>query len=151
METKGDKEMSFTYKSDYDMYGNPTLKDMGELLELVQIDAKRIMHLLGPRIGNAVVKRSVNGFHLKFPFAQITEEEVAWLMESSPVDTGYRYWVHERGSSTLRIGPKTILKEVGTGPRRRLVGRRRVEDTPFVVEVIENPRSKHLAGYRMDR
>jgi len=143
--------MSFTLKQDYDLYGHPEVEDMTELLEMVRVDAKRIMHLLGPRVGNAVVKRSVNGFHLKFPFAQITEEEVAWMMQGSPLDTGYAYWCKERGSSTLRIGPKTIMKQVGTGPRRRLVGKRKVEDTPFVVEVIENPRSKHLAGYRMDR
>jgi hypothetical protein len=131
--------MSFTLKNDYDLYGHPEIKNMGELLELVQIDAKRIMHLLGPRIGKAVIKRSINGFHLKFPFAQITEEEVAWLMEGSPLDTGFAYWCRERGSSTLRLGPKTIMKEVGTGPRRRIVGRRRVEDIPFIVEIIENP------------
>ena len=131
--------MSFTLKNDYDIYGHPEVRDMGELLELVQIDARRIMHLLGPRIGKAVIKRSTNGFHLKFPFARITGEEVAWLMESSPLDTGFRYWCMERGSSTLRIGPKTIMKEVGTGPHRRIVGRYRVEDTPFIVEIIENP------------
>ncbi len=140
--------MSFTYKADFDLYGHPEVRDMGELLELVQIDAKRIIHLLGPRIGNAVIKRSINGYHLKFPFAQITKQEVAWLMEGSPVDTGYAWWVRERGSSTLRIGPKTIMKEVGTGPHRRFVGRRRVEDTPIVVEIIENTRSKDLAGHR---
>ena len=131
--------MSFTLKQDYDLYGHPEVRDMGELLELVQIDARRIMHLLGPRTGKAVIKRSINGFHLKFPFAQITEQEVDWLMESSPIDTGFRYWTRERGSSTLRIGPKTIMKEVGTGPHRRIVGKRRVEDTPFIVETIENP------------
>ena len=131
--------MSFTYKADFDLYGHPEVKSMTELLELVQVDAKRIMHLLGPRIGKAVIKQSINGFHLKFPFAQITEQEVSWLMEGSPLDTGFAYWCMERGSSTLRIGPKTIMKEVGTGPSRRIVGRRRVEDTPFIVEIIENP------------
>jgi len=139
--------MSFTCNADFDFYGHPEVRDTGELLEMVQVDAKRIMHLLGPRIGNAVVKQSVNGFHLKFPFARITEEEVAWMMQGSPLDSGYRYWCMERGSSTLRIGPKTIMKEVGTGPRRRFVGRRRVEDTPFVVEIIENPWSKVPIGY----
>lgn len=140
--------MSFTYTADFDLYGNPHLRSMDQLLEIVQIDAKRIIHLLGPRIGKAVIKRSINGYHLKFPFARITEEEVAWLMEGSPVDTGYAWWVRERGSSTLRIGHKTIVREVGTGPLRRFVGRRRVEDTPFVVEVIENPWSKTPIGYR---
>lgn len=138
----------FTLKNDYDLYGHPELRDMGELLEMVQVDAKRIQFLLGPRVGRAVIKRSVNGLHLKFPFARITEEEVAWMMEGSPLDTGFRYWCRERGSSTLRIGHKTIVKEVGTGPLRRFVGRRRVEDTPFVVEVIENPWSKTPIGYR---
>ena len=138
----------YALKQDYDLYGHPELRDMGELLEMVRVDARRIQYILGPRVGRAVIKRSVNGFHVKFPFARITEEEVAWMMEGSPLDTGFRYWCQERGSSTLRIGPKTIVKEVGTGPRRRFVGRRRVEDTPFVVEVIENPWSKTPVGYR---
>lgn len=130
--------MSFSYFLDADNYGHPELRDDGELLELVKIDARRIQHIFGPRVGRAVIRRSINGFHLAFPFAKITEQEVAWLMEGSPIDTGYRYWVETRGSSTLRIAPKTILKEVGTGPRARIVGKKRVEDTPFVVEVLEN-------------
>jgi len=135
--------MSHSISLDLDLYGHPELRSMGDLLELVLIDAKRIMHLLGPRAGPAVVKQSVNGYHLRFPFARVTEEEVAWLMEGSPVDSGYRYWCMERGSSTLRIGPKTIVKEVGSGEAARLVGSRRVEDTPRVVEVLENPWSKN--------
>ena len=135
--------MVYTYTADYDLYGHPELRSMNELLELVLLDAKRIQHLLGPRAGRAVIKQSINGYHLKLPFARLTEEEVAWLMEGSPVDSGYKYWVQERHSSTLRIGPKTIVKEVGTGPRSRLVGRRRVEDTPQVVKVLENPWSKN--------
>jgi len=139
--------MRFTYKADYDLYGHPELRSMGELLDLVRVDAKRIMHLLGPRAGRAVIKQSINGYHLSLPFARLTEEEVAWLMEGSPIDTGFRYWTLERGSSTLRIGSKTIMVEVGTGPSRRIVGRRRVEDTPFVVETIENPWDKKANAY----
>ena len=128
---------------DYDIYGHPELRDMAELLELVLLDARRIMHLLGPRAGPAVVKQSVNGYHLRFPFSRVTEEEVAWIMEGSPVDTGYRHWARERHSSTLRVAPKTIVKEVGSGEAARLVGSRRVPDTPRVVEVLENPWSKN--------
>ena len=135
--------MSYTYVADYDYYGHPELRSMGELLELVVIDGRRIQHLLGPRAGRAIIKQSINGYHLKLPFARLTEEEVAWLMEGSPVDSGYKYWVQERHSSTLRVGPKTIVKEVGVGPRTRIVGRRRVEDTPYVVMVLENPWSKN--------
>ncbi len=141
--------MSFSYFLDADNYGHPELRDDGELLELVRIDARRIQHILGPRAGKAIIKRSINGFHLTLPFVQITEQEVAWLMEGSPIDTGYRWWVQERGSSTLRIAPKTILKEVGTGPRARIVGVKRVEDTPLVVEVLENPWSKKPVGNRV--
>ena len=132
-----------TLKLDFDMYGHPELRSMDELYDLVLLDAQRIQHLLGPRAGRAIIKQSINGYHLKFPFARLTEEEVAWLMEGSPVDSGYKYWVQERHSSTLRVGPKTIVKEVGVGPRARIVGRRRVEDTPYVVMILENPWSKN--------
>ena len=132
-----------TLKLDFDMYGHPELRSMDELYDLVLLDAQRIQHLLGPRAGRAIIKQSINGYHLKFPFARLTEEEVAWLMEGSPVDSGYKYWVQERHSSTLRVGPKTIVKEVGVGPRARTVGRRKVEDTPYVVMILENPWSKN--------
>ena len=138
--------MSHTLNLDFDYYGHPDLHSMGELRELVEVDAKRIMHLLGPRAGRAVIKQSANGYHLKLPFARLTEGEVAWLMEGSPVDTGYRYWCTTRHSSTLRVGPKTIVKEVGVGPGARIVGSRRVEDTPMVVAVLENPWSKKPVG-----
>ena len=140
--------MSFTYKTDHDFYGHPTLRDEGQLLELVKIDALRIQHLLGPRVGKAIIKRSFNGFHLSFPFSRLTEEEVLWLMEGSPVDTGFRWWVRERHSSTLRISTKVILKEVGTGPRTRIVGKRKVEDKPFIVEIIECRGSNKLETER---
>jgi len=132
----------FTYEANFDLYGHPELRSLDELHDLVLLDAKRIQYLLGPRAGKAIIKQSINGFHLKFPFSNLTEEEVNWLMESSPLDTGYHYWVQERHSSTLRIAPKTILKEVGTGPRARIVGKKRIEDTPFIIEVLKNPRSK---------
>jgi len=142
--------MGFTYSADYDFYGHPELRSMDELHDLVRLDAKRIQYLLGPRAGKAILKQSLNGYHLRFPFSQLTEEEVAWLMEGSPLDSGYAYWVETRGSSTLRIGPKVILREVGTGPRARIVGVKRVEDTPFVVEVLENPWSKKPVGNRLE-
>lgn len=137
--------MSQRISLDYDLYGNPQLRDMRELLALVKVDAMRIMHLLGPRAGKAVIKRSLNGYHLSFPWSRVTEEEVNWILEDSPADSGYKHWTRERGSSTLRIGSKTIMVMVGEWPRKRIVGSRRVEDQPYVVETME---SKNLVGYR---
>ena len=132
--------MSFTYKTDHDFYGHPELDSMNDLLELVKIDIKRIFYLLGPRMGKiAIIKRSQNGFHASFPFSRLTEEEVNWLMEGSPLDTGFRWWVIERGSSTLRISEKVIVKEIGVSPRVRIVGKRVIHDVPFILEIIKNP------------
>lgn len=132
--------MSFSYKEDYDEYGHPDL-NMNELLELIRINIQRIFHLLGPHMGKiAIIKRSQNGFHLSFPFARLTEEEVAWLMEGSPIDTGYQWWVVERGSSTLRISEKVIVTEVGNKPEtKRFVGKRVVKDIPHIIETTKNP------------
>ena len=131
--------MSFTYKEDYDEYGHPNINP-NELLELVKINIQRIFYLLGSRMGKAaIIKRSQNGFHISFPFSRLAEDEVAWLMEGSPIDTGFRWWVIERGSSTLRISEKVIVKEVGTGSRTRFVGKRVVHDIPFILEVVKNP------------
>ena len=135
--------MSFSYKEDYDEYGHPDL-NANELLELIRINIQRIFYLLGPYMGKAaIIKRSQNGFHVSFPFSRLTEEEVTWLMEGSPIDSGYRWWVIERGCSTLRTSNKIIVKEVGSNPEtKRFVGKRVVYDIPFVVEVLENPWSK---------
>ena len=133
--------MSFTYKADYDRYGNPHLRDEGEILELVKIDAKRVFYLLGPRMGGiAVIRRSLNGYHLNFPFSRLKREEIEWLIEYSFMDSGYKYWVRERGCSTLRTSKKTILKEVGDNSwTKRIVGKRTIEDIPFIVCIIKNP------------
>lgn len=117
---------------DFDIYGHPDLS-MDELLEFVRIEAKRIKHILGPRARTAVIKRSINGFHLEFPFTAVSEEERDWILEGSIVDSGYKWWIRERNLSTLRITPKTIIKEIGGEP----VGVKRIEDTPKVIEVVE--------------
>jgi len=134
--------LSQAYLADFDYYGHPELESEGELLELTRIEANRILYLLGPKAGKvAVIKRSVHGFHLSLPYARLTQEEVLWINEGSPSDTGFKWWVQERGSSTLRLGPKTIMVETGEGPHRRFVGRRQVKDTPFIVEIIKNRRT----------
>jgi len=131
--------MSFSYKEDYDEYGHPDL-NANELLELIRINIQRIFYLLGPYMGKiAVIKRSQNGFHLAFPFSRVTKEEVEWLMEGSLVDTGFRWWVQERGSSTLRISKKVIITEVGAGLGARFVGKRVIPDIPFILETTKNP------------
>ena len=132
--------MSFSYKEDYDEYGHPNL-NANELLELIKINIQRIFHLLGPRMGKvAIIRRSLNGYHLDFPFSKVTKEEVEWLMEGSPIDTGFRWWVQERGCSTLRTSNKVILKEVGSKPEtKRFVGKRVVKDIPHIIETTKNP------------
>jgi len=132
--------MSFSLLQDFDCYGHPRLT-ADELLELIIIDIQRIFFLLGPRMGKvAVIRRSQNGFHVSYPFAEITEEETAWLMESSPLDTGFAWWVVERGCSTLRISEKVILKEVGEKPwTKRFVGKKVIHDIPFILKTIQNP------------
>jgi len=133
--------MSFTYKGDYDYYGHPEVRDMGELLELVKIDIQRVFYLLGPRMGKvSIIRKSLNGFHVTFPFSKLTKEEVDWLVESSPMDSGYKWWIRERGCSTLRISNKVILKEVGSRTEtKRFVGKRVVKDIPYILEAINNP------------
>ena len=71
-------------------------------------------------------------------FSRLAEEEVAWLMEGSLIDTGYRWWVIERGSSTLRISEKVIVTEVGAGLGARFVGKRVIHDIPFILETVKN-------------
>lgn len=126
--------MPQTYKLhlDYDSYGWPDLREDSELLELVRIDAKRFLQ--NPRVGGRIViKRTVNGYHLEAPFAELTREEQDLMTLESHCDTGYRWWTLRHGRATLRIGEKSIVKRIGD----RFVGSRRERETPQVIEVMK--------------
>ena len=126
-------EGKFNLLLDYDSYGWPDLLYASDLLDIVKLDAKRFLEY--PEMGGTIViKRSMNGYHLRAPFASLTKAQQEYATNISHADSGYKYWASHHGKSTLRLGDKTIIKQIG----ERYVGKRVEHDTPQVVEVLKN-------------
>jgi len=123
----------FILQLDYDIYGWRDLLYSSDLLDLVKLDAKRFLEY--PEMGGTIViKRSMNGYHLRAPFASLTKAQQEYATNISHADSGYKYWASHHGKSTLRLGDKTIIKQIG----ERYVGKRVEHDTPQVIEVLKN-------------
>lgn len=75
------------------------------LLELIRMEAKRLgaMYPLG---GVAVIMRSDDGWHLKFPHARLTQEQEQSIMWSSLSHFGHLWFSCAVGDTTLRVSPK---------------------------------------------
>lgn len=129
-------EKNFILAGDYDSYGWPQLRTDSELLEIVRFDVKRL-HCLRPDLGRAVIKRTWNGWHLRFPFSELSREEVDWLSNLTHMDTGYLWWLQQRGKATLRQG----IKVIATVFRGEVIRSKKILDIPQIIEIIEvNPK-----------
>lgn len=127
-------EKRYRLELDYDVHGWPEFLYASDLLDLVRLDARRFVEY--PKIGGMIViKRTLGGYHLEAPHARLTREEQDMFTLSSHCDTGYAYWSLRHGRATLRIGEKTIVRQVGD----RFVGSRRERSTPQVIEVVKPP------------
>ena len=123
----------FILQLDYDIYGWPHLLYSSDLLDIVKLDAKRFLEY--PEMGGTIViKRSMNGYHLRAPFASLTKAQQEYATLLSHADSGYKFWTIHHGKATLRLGDKTIVKKIG----ERYVGRRVERDTPQVIEVMKH-------------
>jgi hypothetical protein len=74
-------------------------------LELVRVEAKRLssMYPLGDL---AVIMRSDNGYHLRFPHAHLTKEEEESVMWSSLSHYGHKWFSSLMKDTTLRVSVK---------------------------------------------
>lgn len=116
---------------DVDDYG--TDMEPHEMLEWIELHVQRVIGMFGSFLGNAVIKRSCQGFHVKFT-GELTEDQIRMLYLQLPFgDTGYKWWFWHKGEATLRIKDKVIVKEVN----KKRVGRRIIMDMPQIVRVIE--------------
>ena len=118
---------------DYDEYGIRDLRYASDLLDIVRMDARRLIEF--PEMGGVmVIKRSMQGYHLRAPLSRLTREEYELALLLCRGDTGFKWWSLTHGKATLRISEKVIVKQIGD----RFVGRRIQRDTPQVIEVIRN-------------
>lgn len=91
-----------------------------DLLPLIRAEALRLGHTY-PLGSKAIIMRTDNGWHLKFPEARLTKQEEESLMHESKGHFGHVRFSCELHDTTLRVGPK---------PRKG-------SHEPWLVEVIE--------------
>lgn len=76
-----------------------------DLIDLIRMEAKRLARMFP--LGNiAVIKRSDNGWHLKFPQASLTEEEMESIMWASLSHFGHKWFTCLVEDATLRVEKK---------------------------------------------
>jgi len=76
-----------------------------DLLELVRMEARRLSQLY-PLGDIAVIMRSDNGYHLRFPRAHLTREQEESIMWSSLSHFGHVRFSCAVGDTTLRVSSK---------------------------------------------
>ena len=125
--------MGNVFQLDYDEYGYPDLIYGSDLLDIVRMDAKRLVEW--PQMGGImIIKRTSNGYHLRAPNADLTQEQMEVAYALTYGDSGYKWWSVKHGMSTLRAQDKTIVREI----RGRVVGRRKTRDVPQNIEIIKS-------------
>lgn len=75
------------------------------LIDLIRMEAKRLARMF-PLGDVAVIKRSDNGWHLKFPQASLTQEEMESVMSASLSHFGHKWFTVTVKDATLRVGKK---------------------------------------------
>lgn len=76
-----------------------------DLLPLVRMEAQRLAKLF-PLGHVAVIMRSDNGWHLKFPHSRLTQEQMEVVMIASMSHRGHVYFSIVIKDSTLRVSKK---------------------------------------------
>lgn len=89
-------------------------------LELIRIEAKRLANLF-PLGNKAIILRSDNGFHLRFPKARLSRDEEESVMWVSKSHYGHKCFSSLVEDTTLRVSRK---------PEKD-------SHRPYLVEVIE--------------
>ncbi len=77
------------------------------LLELIRMEAKRLAKMF-PLGKIAVIMRSDNGWHLRFPRARLTHEEEESVMWTSLSHFGHVAFSCAVGDSCLRVSSKPV-------------------------------------------
>jgi len=78
-----------------------------DLLELIRMEARRLaaMFPLGPI---AVIMRSDNGWHIRFPRAHLTREQEESVMRASMSHYGHLWFSFLVEDTTLRVSKKPV-------------------------------------------
>ena len=117
-----ENKMKYRVFLDYDA-GSSWLWKTGplwdDLLDLVRMEAYRLGKMF-PLGKIAVIMRSDNGWHLRFPKARLTKEEELSVMWTSLSHFGHRWFSQEVKDTTLRSSKKPY----------------RNSHPPYLVEVI---------------
>jgi hypothetical protein len=84
-----------------------------DLLELVEMEAKRLANIF-PLGHIAVIGRSDDGWHLRFPKARLTQKQEEAVMHESKSHYGHKWFSTLVGDTTLRVSktPKKNSHEI---------------------------------------
>ena len=117
---------------DYDLNKPPfCFMNVEEARELIYMDVLRLKRMF--KLGKAIIKRSLNGFHVKFPFDFLNVDEVNAILLESLCDKGYKYYSIEKGKQCLRISDKKIVVESNKGKRLYV---KTIRDEPYIEAVL---------------
>jgi hypothetical protein len=112
-------------------WGSPLINDLLEDL-LVVI---RSLQTQFPQIGKVVLKRTMNGFHVKFPDSHMPFWLVKYLTQKFPHDFGQLWWSSQHGRVTLRMNEKPVVKTV-SGEHSKRLGLQIIHDKPQTIRIL---------------
>lgn len=113
-------------------WGSPLINNLYEDL----VVAIRSLQTQYPKIGKAVLRRTMNGFHVIFPESHLPFWLADYLTQKFPHDFGQRWWSQQHQKVTLRISDKPIVKVVTNEFSKRL-GIQTVHDKPQTIRIIQ--------------
>jgi len=118
-------------------WGSPLVNELYEDL-VVAIKSLQTQY---PKIGKAVIKRTLGGFHIVFPESRLPFWLVICLTQKFPHDFGQLWWSKQHGRVTLRISEKPIVTRYG---------RKIIHDKPQTIRII-HPDGKTLYTAEIQR
>ena len=104
-----------------------------EKLDLVVSEVKRLQRLY--KLGNALIYKTKNGYHIRFPQAYVPLHIRNAILESCLIiDKGYLWWCKKLRDCTLRTSEKPVLKKVARGRYKSYID----DSSPKLLMVIQD-------------
>ena len=104
-----------------------------EKLNLIIWEIKRLQRLYN--LGVALVYKTKNGYHIRFPQAYVPLHIRNAILESCLlIDRGYLWWCKKLRDCTLRISEKPVLKKIARGRYKAYID----DSSPKLLMVIQD-------------
>jgi len=110
-------------------WASPLINNLFEDL----IIAMKSLQTQYPKIGKAVIKRTLGGFHVVFPETRLPFEFMTYLTQKLPHDFGQLWWTQQHRRCTLRVGVKPIVK---VAKSNKTLGIKIMRDKPQTIRIV---------------